>query len=50
MFANFTFEFLPVVTSYVFAILLHVALSFNPVLQTLEMNESDRAATFASKN
>lgn len=45
--ADFAFKLLPVVRSYVFAVLFDVPLLLQPVLQALKMNQSHRASALA---
>jgi hypothetical protein len=48
--ANLALKLLPVVARDILPILLGVTLGLNPVLQALEVDQTDRAATLACQN
>ena len=48
MFADLTFEFLPVVGGNILAVVFDMPLCFNPILEALEVNKPDRASALAS--
>ena len=50
LFAQLAFKLLPVVARDILPVLLGVTLGLDPVLQALEVDQTDRAATLACQN